>query len=313
MEEKSPVMKALRLLGQIAAFEEPPTLAVLSRTVKLPKPTTFRLARALEAAGYITKDPLTLRYQVSAGFETVAFNGLRNSAARARRRLLMNELAERIGARINLVVLKAGNLTFVQWVESTAPLRVDVSSDLPMPIHCSASGKLLVAFGPAELQAVVLRGAPYKSYTKNTITTSRGLAREFDAIRCRGYSMDDQELIPGVNCIAVPIRNRSGKAVAALAVMAPSASLPLEGLQRFLPDLRACVARLSAEFSPADAEKQARQFDRAPDESRAAPAPSRTRQTRRSRLESEKRRDHEPDTQRRPKHPEDHRRGRASQ
>ena len=246
--DKSPVLKALRLLAHVAASSEPPTLAELSRAMQLPKPTTFRLARALESAGFVRKDPLTLRYQIGTTFENVALSGLRNSAAHGTRRLLMNQLAEQLGARVNLVVLKAGNLAFVQWVESTAPLRVEIRGDLPMPVHCSASGKLLLAFGPVELREGVFRSAPFTGYTKNTITTARGLAKELDAIRKRGYSVDDQELLSGVNCLAVPVHNRARQVVAGLAVMAPVASLPLEKLKRHVPDIKACAAGISAEL-----------------------------------------------------------------
>lgn len=246
--DKSPVMKALRLLAHIAASREAPALAELSRAMKLPKPTAFRLARALENAGFVRKDPLTLRYQIGATFENIALDGLRNSAAHGLRRRVMNALAERLGARVNLVVLKAGNLSFVQWVESTAPLRIDINGDMPMPVHCSASGKLLLAFGPAELREAAFRSAPFEGFTKSTITTARGLARELEEIRKRGYSVDDQELILGVNCIAVPVQNRAGQTVAGLAVMAPVASLPLEKLRRDLPDIKACAALISAEL-----------------------------------------------------------------
>ena len=265
VREKSPVAKALRLLAHIAGRDEPPMLAELSRAMKLPKPTTFRLARALENAGFVHKDPLTLRYQVGSSFEDVALNGLRNSAAHGARRSMMNELAERLGARVNLVVLKAGNLSFVQWVESTAPLRVDVNGDVPMPVHCTASGKLLLAFGPAQLRGAFLRSAPFRSHTKFTITTARGLARELDEIRRRGYSTDDQELLPGVNCLAVPVHNRAGQTVAGLAVMAPAASLPLEKLTRHLPDLKACAARISIELGwQSDSEAAAKVRGRKP-------------------------------------------------
>ena len=170
--DKSPVLKALRLLAHVAASSEPPTLAELSRAMQLPKPTTYRLARALESAGFVRKDPLTLRYQIGTAFENVALSGLRNSAAHGTRRLLMNQLAEQLGARVNLVVLKAGNLAFVQWVESTAPLRVEIRGDLPMPVHCSASGKLLLAFGPVELREGVFRSAPFAA-TRRTPSPPR--------------------------------------------------------------------------------------------------------------------------------------------
>ena len=246
--ERSPVLKALRLLAHVAVSSEAPSLADLSRAMKLPKPTAYRLARSLEKAGFLRKDPLTLRYQVDTSFETIALNGLRNSAAHNSRQRLMSELAERLGARVNLVVLKSGNLSFVQWVASTAPLRVDINGDMPMPVHCSASGKLLLALGPPELREAVLRSAPFQGYTKNTIITARGLARHLDEIRERGYSTDEQELIPGVNCLAVPVRNQSGHTVAGLAVMAPVSTLPLDKLKRQLPEICACAERISAEL-----------------------------------------------------------------
>jgi IclR family acetate operon transcriptional repressor len=248
LDERSPVTKALRLLAHLAVAKEPVALAEISRALKLPKPTTYRLAKSIECAGFLHKDPLTRRYSLGTAFENLAFNALRHGAGHAPRRLLMNALAEKLGARVNLVVLKAGNLSFVQWVESTAPLRVDFGTDTPMPVHCSASGKLLVAFGSDELREHVLRSAPFRSYTKNTITSARAFTRELAKIRKQGYSEDDQELLPGVNCLAVPISNRKGEVVAGLAVMAPAASTPLETLRAHLAEIRECAGCVAREL-----------------------------------------------------------------
>jgi IclR family transcriptional regulator, acetate operon repressor len=252
-DERSPVTKALRLLAHLAVAREPVALAEISRALKLPKPTTYRLAKSIECAGFVHKDPLTRRYCLGAAFEDLALNALRHGVGHAPRRLLMNSLAEKLGARVNLVVLKGGNLSFVQWVESTAPLRVDFGTDTPMPVHCSASGKLLLAFGSDELREHMLRSAPFRSYTKKTITSASTFERELNKIRKRGHSEDDQELLPGVNCLAVPIFNRSGEVVAGLAVMAPAASSPLETLRAHLPEIRECAGCVARELGYASA------------------------------------------------------------
>jgi DNA-binding IclR family transcriptional regulator len=218
------------------------------------------LLRSLENAGFVRRDPLTRRHVIGSLFEDVALNALRHGAGHGRRRLLLNELAHKVGARINLVVLKSANVLFVEWVESMTPLRVDIDPATAMPVHCTASGKLLLAFGPAELCESVLRSAPFPACTKNSITSARSLQRELEEIRRRGHSEDNQELVLGVNCIAVPVYNRAGQVVAGLAAMAPVASLPLEKLRRHLPDLRECAASISQEFgsavqvSPSDGE-----------------------------------------------------------
>ena len=163
----------------------------------------------------------------------------------------MDQLAHRLGARINLVVLRSGNVLFVEWVESMTPLRVDIDPATSMPVHCTASGKLLLAFGPPELSDSVLKSAPFPARTKNTITSARALKRELTEIRQRGYSEDNEELLRGVNCLAVPIYNRAGEVVAGLAAMAPVASLPLEKLRRHLPDLLDGAARISQQLGGA--------------------------------------------------------------
>jgi DNA-binding IclR family transcriptional regulator len=191
---------------------------------------------------------LTRRYLIGALFEDIALSALRFGAGHSARRLLMDQLAQRLGARINLVVLRAGNLSFVEWVESTAPLRVDIDPATSMPVHCTASGKLLLAFGPPELRDGVLRSAPFPALTRNTLITARALSRELVEIRGRGYAEDNEELLQGVNCVAVPVYNRSGDVVAGLAAMAPVASLPLAKLRRHLPELQDCAVRISQEL-----------------------------------------------------------------
>lgn len=243
--DRSPVTKALRLLVHVARGKEPVALSDLGRTLGLPKPTTYRLLRTLESAGFVQRDPLTRRYLIGSLFEDIALSALRYGAGHSARRLLMDQLAQRLGARINLVVLRSGNLSFVEWVESTTPLRVDIDPATSMPVHCTASGKLLLAFGPPELRDGVLRSAPFPALTKNTLTTARALRRELMEIHGRGYAEDNEELLQGVNCVAVPVYNRTGDVVAGLAAMAPVASLPLPKLRRYLPDLQNCAARIS--------------------------------------------------------------------
>jgi DNA-binding IclR family transcriptional regulator len=221
-------------------------LAELSRAIALPKPTCYRLALLLESAGYLAKDPHTLRYSVGARFEDVALCALRHGGAGGARRRIMESMAQRLGSRVNFVVVRAGELTFVEWVDTTSALRIDLRPETRVPIHCSASGKLLMANAPEPVRDAYLRSAPFPALTSRTLTTARALEHEFERIRERGYSEDDQEYLGGVNCLAVPVRNEAGETVAALATMAPVATLPLAKARAHLPELRRAAEEIAA-------------------------------------------------------------------
>jgi len=144
------------------------------------------------------------------------------------------------------VVLKAGKLLYVEWVESTSTLRVELKPGIQIPVHCSASGKLLMAFAPERLRERFLATAPFPACTKFTITNARSFARELELIRRRGYSEDNQEFVAGVCCLAVPVHDYSNEVVAGLAVMAPEASFPLAKAREHLADIRGCADAISS-------------------------------------------------------------------
>lgn len=253
-KEKSPVLKALRLLEHLARSGEQVSLADISRTLLLPKATGHRLAAMLERDGFVDKDPVTLRYSLGSHFEDMALIALRNGATANLRRRLMQQLGERLGVRVNFAVLKSGKLMLVEWVESVSLIRIDLQPGTPVPAHCSASGKLLLAFGPGALREQFLKSAPFAALTGATITSGRALARELATIRHQGFAEDRQEFLPGVCCLSVPVRNGEGEVVAGLAVMAPEISFPLKQARRHLPELQACADAISASYGWAPAQ-----------------------------------------------------------
>lgn len=243
--------KALRLLARLAASDTPLALPELARALALPKPTAFRLAQMLAREGFVAQDPLSRRYALGPAFDDLALNALRNGPAQNRRQARMNRLAEQLGARVNLVLLKAGKLSYVEWVNSSSPLRIDLQPGTPVPVHCSASGKLLMAYAPDALRESFLAEAPFPACTRATLRTRAALEREFARIRRAGYAEDREEFITGINCLSVPIRNSAGGVVAGLAVMAPVATLPLARCREHLAGIRACADAIAADADAA--------------------------------------------------------------
>ena len=248
---KSPILKAIRILRRVAEEEAPVSLADLSPALGLPKPTVHRLALLLEQEGLLQRDPLSRRYLVGSALEELAFQAIRNAPGHSTRRLHMQRLAEKIGESVNLGALSGDEIVYVERVESAWPLRMDFKPGSRVPVHCTANGKLLLAYSPPSVRHRLLRAAPFPPYAKNTMTTAAALSRELEVIRRRGYSEDNEEFLVGVCCLAVPVRNAERQVTAGLAVMAPSARFPLEKARACLPDLYATAEIISAHWEMA--------------------------------------------------------------
>lgn len=249
---KSPVSRALRVLVRVVHEGGPVSLAQLSTTLRLPKPTVHRLALLLEQEGFIQKDLVSRRYVVGGALEELALDAIRNAPAHSLRRLHLQRLSEKLGESVNLAVLSGGEAVYVERVVSAQPLRTDMGAGTRVPLHCTANGKLLLAYSPPPLRQRVVRSAPFPPHTKNTIRTAAELSRELDVIRRRGYSEDKEEFLEGVCCLAVPVRDRAGHVIAGLAIMAPSARFPLGKARGYLPDLYVTADLISAQWEGAE-------------------------------------------------------------
>ncbi|MBI2460765.1 MAG: IclR family transcriptional regulator [Candidatus Rokubacteria bacterium] len=245
----SPITRALKVLARVAREEAPLSLAELSAAVRLPKPTVYRIAALLEQEGVVYKDPLTRRYSMGKAFHDLCFQAIRNGPVHRERHFILQRLSEKLGETINLAVLVGREVTYIERVEAAWPLSINFEPGSRVPVHCTANGKLLLAFAPRRHRERFLKSIQLKPYTPNTIVDRARLVQRLQEIRRRGYSEDNEEFLAGVCCLAVPVKDRHGKVVAGLAVSAPSARFSLEKARSYLPDLRACTAELSAHLA----------------------------------------------------------------
>lgn len=237
----SPVLKALTVLTHVAQASTPVALAGLSSAVGLPKPTAHRLARLLEQAGFVQKDPQTRRYVVGPALVDLGFEAIRAAPGHGSVRLLLERLSEKLGETVNLAVLSGGEVVYLDRVEASWPLRTDFKPGSRVPVHCTANGKLLLAFAPRRVREQLVCSVPLQAYTRNTITEPAILLRELAEIRRQGYAEDNEEYLVGVCCLGVPVMDHRKRIMAGLAVSAPSARFPLDNARSYLPDLRACA------------------------------------------------------------------------
>ena len=240
------VPKALRVLETVAAHRRPMSIAEIAATLDMPQPTIHRIVGTLEKLGFVAREPGRRRVVEGSRLVTLGLNALQAAASNGTRHAVLAALARKTGESCNLGVMANGHVVYIDRVESQWPLGLRFETGSRVPLHCTAIGKLLLARLPeAALDAHAGDGALTR-YTSTTITDARRLRAELARIRKQGYSIDNQEFMSGVVCIAVPVAGpREGGVPAGLAISAAEARLTLAGVKRFLPDLRAAAAKLA--------------------------------------------------------------------
>lgn len=137
---------------------------------------------------------------------------------RERAHPLLQALVAETGECAHLAVLVGERVFYLDKVESPAPLRVDHPVGLLAPLHCTALGKVLLAFTGA------LAPTDLERFTPATLADQSALAADLDRTRARGFAIDDEEFSLGIRCVAAPLRD-SGVTVAAVGVSGPTARL----------------------------------------------------------------------------------------
>lgn len=242
----SAILRAIRILEALADHERPPQLAEIAHTVALPKPTVLRILGTLEHAGIVCREPDTKRYGFAERLNQFAGQVLLGSPNRSTRHAILEELVEQVGETCNLTIPNGNTVQVLDRIENAWPLRLQIGPGSRVPLYASASGKIFLSAMPKRSRDRFLSQAPLIRHTPQTLTDAKRLNTEFNAIRERGYSINDCEYLPGICSIAVPVRNADGKVVAGVSVQASSNRMrPEQGLE-FLPQLRQAAEAITA-------------------------------------------------------------------
>ena len=240
------VPKALRVLEVVAGRKRAMSIAEIAGALDMPQPTAHRIVGTLEKLGFLAREPGKCRIVEGARFVSLGLDVLQAAAHSGSRHAVLAALARKTGESCNLGVIANGHVVYVDRVESQWPLGLRFETGSRVPLHCTAIGKLLLSRLPDTALDAYLANGTLSRYTATTITDARRLRAELERIRRQEYSVDNQEFMSGVVCIAVPVVSpRDGGVSAGLAISAAEARLTLAGVKRFLPDLRAAASKLA--------------------------------------------------------------------
>lgn len=214
----SNALAVLEVLGECT--ETGMGVSQVARKLGLGKSSCHRLLVTLESKGFVRQNPETGKYLLGAKTIILAGKYLDSLQVYEICRPVLQTLAEQTGETAHVAVLDGDKALFISKVDSKNPFRMISYIGWRAPLHCTALGKVLLAFaGNQDL----VNSIPLEPMTPKTIVDRRRLTQELESIRRRGWSMDDEESQLGLRCYAAPIRNHRGEVIAAVSVSGPVA------------------------------------------------------------------------------------------
>lgn len=220
--------RALGLLGAIAA-RDGVTLADMAAATGLATSTAHRILGTLESHGYVRQDAESGLWTIGVGAYTVGQAFVRIRKIETLSRPAMRALMEATGETVNLGVLEGREVVFLGQVECHAPIRAFFRPGRRGPAHASGIGKALLAQAPTCLAP---GGGELERFTETTITSVEALNEELLRTRARGWALDEQEHTLGMRCIAAPVFNEHGEAIAAVSVSGPTVRVDAKAVPR---------------------------------------------------------------------------------
>lgn len=236
--------RVLAVLVELAKYPDGVSLDEMARAVSSPKPTVHRALASLCRAGLAGKDGRG-RYLLGDGFLRMAFANHERRPDHLRVQPILDRLAERYGETAHYAVLDGEDIVYRSKVDPViGAMRLTSTVGGRNPAHATGVGKMLLSLKLPDLAAVEdwVGDRVLARQTARTAGTARELHEQLTAVRDRGYSVDDQENEPGVNCLAVPIYLTSPtEPSGAVSISALAYRTPVQHLIDELPIIRSIV------------------------------------------------------------------------
>lgn len=203
----------------------------LSKRLDLHKNNVFRILATLESRGYIEQNRSTENYRLGTKCLQLGQTYIQHMGLLQQARPIMTEVVRDCHESAYVAVMRKGKVVPLDMIESDQPVRIVSQVGENLPLHCTAVGKVHLAFEPAEEIQRVLSDE-LTLHTQRTIIDRPVLIEQLGAIASNGYAVDNGEYVADVRTVAVPIKDYTCTVVGSLAVSGPVYRIPPERTER---------------------------------------------------------------------------------
>jgi DNA-binding IclR family transcriptional regulator len=232
----SSVTSALLVMKAFSAEEAEIGISSLAKRLGLAKSTVHRLAVTLAAEGFLEQNAETGRYRLGLSLFTLGALARRRMDVSNVSRPLLGVLRDKFQEAATLAILSRTSIMYLHNLESGQAIGIRAYIGDLKPASCTAEGRVLLAYSqPATVTEVLKEGLAQR--TAKTITEPLAFQRALEEVRLSGYAIDDEESEAGMRCVAAPVRDISGKVIAAVGLAGPTQRLTKKDLRSMAPEV----------------------------------------------------------------------------
>jgi DNA-binding IclR family transcriptional regulator len=222
-------LKALHTLEIVADSPAPVSVQEVANRLVSDKATAYRMLVTLLKSGFVVRDEASKRYSLSYKVVSLSRNLLAENEVSKLIQREMRELSLATQETIHYSVLDGHKTVLVQRVKGIQLVNVDFQIGDRSPLHCTAIGKVILAFQDVRLiEEVIAAGLP--KMASKTITEAEALRQELRKIRSQGYAVDNHEYSDTMRCIAVPVFEGNGHVSSGISISGPESRFSCEKL-----------------------------------------------------------------------------------
>jgi DNA-binding IclR family transcriptional regulator len=220
-EPKHPVSTVDRTLDIVETVQELDGAGVseIADRVEVGKSAVHNHLATLENRGYVVKDGD--EYHVGLAFLGLGAYARQRTDIYRVARSKVEDLAEETGELANLLVEKDGLGCYLYQARGEVAVELDTYAGKRVHLHCTGLGKAILAFRPEDEVVDVLEDRGMPEHTQNTTTDVDEFLEELSTVRERGYALDDEERLTGLQCVAAPVTDDENRSIAAVSVSYP--------------------------------------------------------------------------------------------
>lgn len=240
------VDKAFRVLHAFDSSRPTMSLTQVAATVGMDKSAAQRFTYTLEKLGYLRKDPVTKRFELTVRTLDLAHHYLRSNAMLERAMPYLMHLSKTTEETINLTVMEGTEIVFVSRFMSRHVLNTDVIVGTRMPAFCTAPGVAILSRLPAADAAALVDRMDLQAFTPHTTWRREDLLAKIARSAVRGYATAFEEFYHGDLSVAAAITGPGGVPVGALNIAVSRARFTPEEMEdRFAPLVVAAAGSVS--------------------------------------------------------------------